>query len=377
MLERHLRAPARGGPGRAVRRRAHTAPRSSARVWARSSWRMPIRSGCCRSSERARVPAGAAAERRRGRRRAPRARPVAGDARRGDAVRLTARRASWSPSPCSAGRSAAARRPSSPDDCATMRTGIRLTGADPCGRRGGGAMLLLLLAPPAQAELVGEFNARLKDVKRSYGAYTVVDGRARLRHDRRPDAAAGRGHRALPARGGAAAPVPARSASSAIPRRSSCGPTRCSAAPGHFASGPDRARRATAHPGAVLGRRAPVPRPGPRRCARHRGRARDPERAHAGICVPGAGGTPLQQLRGGPAVRLPARAADPRQAADPGARPAPGRDPPHDRRPGDAPPRARPAVLDEGARVPLLPEGVLRGRLRLRGQRNRSRAAAA
>jgi hypothetical protein len=37
-----------------------------------------------------------------------------------------------------------------------------------------GAILLLLLAAPAQAELVGEFNARLKDVKRSYGAYTVV-----------------------------------------------------------------------------------------------------------------------------------------------------------------------------------------------------------
>ena len=35
-------------------------------------------------------------------------------------------------------------------------------------------MLLFLLAPPAQAELVGEFNARLKEVKRSYGAYTVV-----------------------------------------------------------------------------------------------------------------------------------------------------------------------------------------------------------
>jgi hypothetical protein len=35
-------------------------------------------------------------------------------------------------------------------------------------------MLLFLLAPPAQAELVGEFNARLKEIKRSYGAYTVV-----------------------------------------------------------------------------------------------------------------------------------------------------------------------------------------------------------
>ena len=35
-------------------------------------------------------------------------------------------------------------------------------------------MLLLLFAPPAEAELVGEFNARLKNVKRSYGAYTVV-----------------------------------------------------------------------------------------------------------------------------------------------------------------------------------------------------------
>jgi hypothetical protein len=34
--------------------------------------------------------------------------------------------------------------------------------------------LLLLLASPAQAELVGEFNARLKEVRRSYGAYTVV-----------------------------------------------------------------------------------------------------------------------------------------------------------------------------------------------------------
>ena len=35
-------------------------------------------------------------------------------------------------------------------------------------------MLLFLVASPAQAELVGEFNARLKEVKRSYGAYTVV-----------------------------------------------------------------------------------------------------------------------------------------------------------------------------------------------------------
>jgi hypothetical protein len=35
-------------------------------------------------------------------------------------------------------------------------------------------LLFCLLAPPAEAELVGEFNARLKDVKRSYGAYTVV-----------------------------------------------------------------------------------------------------------------------------------------------------------------------------------------------------------
>ena len=33
---------------------------------------------------------------------------------------------------------------------------------------------MLLLASPAQAELVGEFNARVKEVKRSYGAYTVV-----------------------------------------------------------------------------------------------------------------------------------------------------------------------------------------------------------
>jgi hypothetical protein len=32
----------------------------------------------------------------------------------------------------------------------------------------------LLLASPAEAALMGEFNARLKDVKRSYGAYTVV-----------------------------------------------------------------------------------------------------------------------------------------------------------------------------------------------------------
>ena len=39
---------------------------------------------------------------------------------------------------------------------------------------GWSALLLFLFAPPAQAELVGEFNARLKDVKRSYGAYTVV-----------------------------------------------------------------------------------------------------------------------------------------------------------------------------------------------------------
>jgi hypothetical protein len=35
-------------------------------------------------------------------------------------------------------------------------------------------LLVLLLAQPARGELVGEFNARLKDVKRSYGAYTVV-----------------------------------------------------------------------------------------------------------------------------------------------------------------------------------------------------------
>jgi hypothetical protein len=38
------------------------------------------------------------------------------------------------------------------------------------------ALTLAVLTPatPAQAELIGEFNARLKDVKRSYGAYTVV-----------------------------------------------------------------------------------------------------------------------------------------------------------------------------------------------------------
>jgi hypothetical protein len=36
------------------------------------------------------------------------------------------------------------------------------------------AALLFVLAPPAHGKLVGEFNARLKDVKRSYGAYTVV-----------------------------------------------------------------------------------------------------------------------------------------------------------------------------------------------------------
>jgi len=36
------------------------------------------------------------------------------------------------------------------------------------------ALAALLLSPPAEAELMGEFNARLKDVKRSYGAYTVV-----------------------------------------------------------------------------------------------------------------------------------------------------------------------------------------------------------
>jgi hypothetical protein len=39
---------------------------------------------------------------------------------------------------------------------------------------GWAAVLLLLLSSPAEAELVGTFNARLKDVKRSYGAYTVV-----------------------------------------------------------------------------------------------------------------------------------------------------------------------------------------------------------
>ena len=39
-----------------------------------------------------------------------------------------------------------------------------------------GVMVLaaLMVAAPAEAKLVGEFNARLKDVKRSWGAYTVV-----------------------------------------------------------------------------------------------------------------------------------------------------------------------------------------------------------
>src|SRR5688500_14540170 len=32
----------------------------------------------------------------------------------------------------------------------------------------------LVIAAPAPAKLVGEFDARLTDVKRSYGAYTVV-----------------------------------------------------------------------------------------------------------------------------------------------------------------------------------------------------------
>jgi hypothetical protein len=35
-------------------------------------------------------------------------------------------------------------------------------------------LILLACAAPAEAELVGEFNARLKDVERSSGAYTVV-----------------------------------------------------------------------------------------------------------------------------------------------------------------------------------------------------------
>ncbi len=42
-----------------------------------------------------------------------------------------------------------------------------------------GCALLCVLPAGADAELVGEFNARLKDVQRSYGAYTVVaDARA-------------------------------------------------------------------------------------------------------------------------------------------------------------------------------------------------------
>jgi hypothetical protein len=36
------------------------------------------------------------------------------------------------------------------------------------------AILFFLLVAPAEAELVGEFNARLKDVKRASGEYTVV-----------------------------------------------------------------------------------------------------------------------------------------------------------------------------------------------------------
>ena len=222
------------------------------------------------------------------------------------------------------------------------RSGIRLTGADPCGRLVGSRCCCCCSRAPAQAELVGEFNARLKDVKRSYGAYTVVAGRPRLRHVRRPDAAAGRGQRCTSRAGRRCAP------------RSCAQRFYCDPAP------LERTARPAALPRRPLRRRAEScstrgrtswsrSRPtstcssaGPRRGARLRGRARDPERAHAGIRVPGAGGTPLQQLRGRPAVRLPARAADQRQAADPGARPAPGRDPPHDRRPGAAPPRARP-----------------------------------
>ena len=72
VLERHLRAPARGRPRRAVRRRAPTAPRSSARGG-------PVRAGGCRPGtdaaavRGARVPAGAPADRGGGRRGAPRA----------------------------------------------------------------------------------------------------------------------------------------------------------------------------------------------------------------------------------------------------------------------------------------------------------------
>ena len=92
-------------------------------------------------------------------------------------------------------------------------------------------MLLFLLAAPAQAELVGEFNARLKDVKRSYGAYTVVMDARVYDTTGAPTPPACRRQRCTSRAGRGCGTGSSRSGSSAIPRRSSCGPTRCSAVP--------------------------------------------------------------------------------------------------------------------------------------------------
>ena len=99
-----------------------------------------------------------------------------------------------------------------------------------------GAMLLLLLAAPAQAELVGEFNARLKDVKRSYGAYTVVMDARVYDTTGAPTPPLAAATRALPPRGGAAAPVPR----AAVPLRSCA--ARAAARPAALPSRPLRRR---------------------------------------------------------------------------------------------------------------------------------------
>ena len=169
-----------------------------------------------------------------------------------------------------------------------MRANVSAPGV---GDRGvGGVRCCARFRSAARAELVGEFNARLTDVKRSYGAYTVVaDARAYETSGAPPPILT---HATVHFPRGA-------SLRSAFLRdefycdrvrlmRYPPDPARCRSS--HFASGT-----------IVLDARPHIDTPfsadihlflaqGGAGRAGVRGRAGDPQRVHAGLRVPGAGG---------------------------------------------------------------------------------------
>ena len=125
----------------------------------------------------------------------------------GEFVRLDLRWRRWWQS-ASAAATSSSLSPSSPEARVRWCAVAPLTAAmcRATGLLGVLCALLCALSVDAHAELVGEFNARLTDVKRSYGAYTVVADARAYETSGAPPPILTPGGRALPARRIACAP---------------------------------------------------------------------------------------------------------------------------------------------------------------------------